>query len=132
MLCLWVCFFINIKIEIIRFYDFAVLRLASLSVLTYKSRYLNRLKAKDERRKYGKISGTQVKFHSLFPNTHSLCVLIMTVFWLEGCLKVAVGQYTMRVCIFRVACTLLAGCCIVYLKFGKIKDEYPLTVCIRL
>ena len=36
----------------------------------------------------------------------------------------------MRVCIFRVACTLLAGCCIVYLNFGFFRIEYTLRVCI--
>ena len=34
--------------------------------------------------------------------------------------------YTLRVCIFGVACTLLAGCCIVYLNFGFFRVEYTL------
>jgi hypothetical protein len=36
----------------------------------------------------------------------------------------------MRVCIFGVRCTLLAGISIVYLNFGKIKSEYTMRVCI--
>jgi hypothetical protein len=39
-------------------------------------------------------------------------------------------EYTMRVCIFRVRCTLLAGISIVYLNLGKILDEYTMRVCI--
>ena len=42
--------------------------------------------------------------------------------WREG--------YTMRVCIFRVRSTLLAGCCMVYLNFGIFRIEYTLRVCI--
>jgi hypothetical protein len=34
--------------------------------------------------------------------------------------------YTLRVCIFGVACTLLVGCCIVYLNFGFFRVEYTL------
>jgi hypothetical protein len=40
------------------------------------------------------------------------------------------GEYTMRVCIFRVRCTLLAGISIVYLNFGFLRVEYTLRVCI--
>jgi hypothetical protein len=40
------------------------------------------------------------------------------------------GGYTMRVCIFWVRCTLLAGISIVYLNLGKIKSEYTMRVCI--
>ena len=36
----------------------------------------------------------------------------------------------MRVCIFKFACTLLAGISIVYLNLGKILDEYTMRVCI--
>ena len=36
----------------------------------------------------------------------------------------------MRVCIFWVRCTLLAGISIVYLNLGKIKSEYTMRVCI--
>ena len=32
----------------------------------------------------------------------------------------------MRVCIFEVGSTLLAGCCIVYLNLGKFSNEYTL------
>ena len=39
-------------------------------------------------------------------------------------------EYTMRVCIFKLGRRLLAGCCIVYLRFGKIFVEYTLRVCI--
>ena len=39
-------------------------------------------------------------------------------------------RYTLRVCIFEVGSTLLAGCCIVYLKFGNFRTEYTLSVCI--
>ena len=38
--------------------------------------------------------------------------------------------YTLRVCIFGVGRGLLAGCCIVYLKLGKILNEYTLRVCV--
>ena len=38
--------------------------------------------------------------------------------------------YTMRVCIFRVRSTLLAGCCMVYLNFGIFEEEYTMRVCI--
>ena len=40
------------------------------------------------------------------------------------------SEYTMRVCIFRVRCTLLAGISIVYLNLGKFLDEYTMRVCI--
>ena len=40
------------------------------------------------------------------------------------------GGYTMRVCVFWVRCTLLAGISIVYLNLGKIKSEYTMRVCI--
>jgi hypothetical protein len=36
----------------------------------------------------------------------------------------------MRVCIFKVRRRLLAGCCIVYLNFGKFGTEYTMRVCI--
>ena len=41
-----------------------------------------------------------------------------------------IGGYTMRVCIFRVACTLLAVISIVYLNFGIFEEEYTMRVCI--
>ena len=37
-------------------------------------------------------------------------------------------EYTMRVCIFRVRSTLLAGISIVYLNLGKLRVEYTLWV----
>ena len=37
----------------------------------------------------------------------------------------------MRVCIFQVRRRLLAGISIVYLNFGKFKNEYTLRVCIE-
>ena len=40
--------------------------------------------------------------------------------------------YTMRVCIFRVACTLLAVISIVYLNFGIFEEEYTMRVCVFL
>ena len=36
----------------------------------------------------------------------------------------------MRVCIFKFACTLLAGISIVYLNLGKILNEYTMRVCV--
>ena len=52
----------------------------------------------------------------------------MTVFLLEGCSKVAVGEYTLWVGIFWIGRGLLAGCCIVYLKLGILWIEYTLRV----
>ena len=48
--------------------------------------------------------------------------------WVVGFFGLCEGGYTLRVCIFEVGSTLLAGCCIVYLKFGNFKTEYTLRV----
>ena len=42
----------------------------------------------------------------------------------------SLSEYTLRVCIFRARCTLLAGISIVDLNLGKIKSEYTMRVCI--
>ena len=58
------------------------------------------------------------------------CALDLTVFLLEGRVKVAVGEYTLWVGILGIGRGLLAGCCIVYLNLGIFGIEYTLRVCI--
>ena len=79
-----------------------ILRLASCAILINLLIYIN-LHAKAQSAKLQIVYVYTIKYLMIKienKNTHSHCVLIVTVCLLEGCLKVAIGQYTMRVGIF--------------------------------